>query len=107
MRAFILSTMVLVLLAGCTQRAETPPKTGQDTSSNAVFEAAPESSLGADAPVVGVGAVEDLVHQEQHAGALVGQGDDGAQPRDLGKEPRCTSPQRVLHPQRGSDAQRR
>ena len=64
---------------------------GGDQADRAALDQAAHDGFGADAAVVGIGAVQELVDQEQDGQRAGGQVDDLAQPRDLGVESRLAA----------------
>ena len=78
-----------------------------DQADGAALHQAAHQRRGADPPVVRVGAVQELVDQEQHGqrpGRLV---QNLAQAQDLGVEARDAALQRIGQPDGGADRQRR
>ena len=59
----------------------------RDQTDRARIDERPHDRFSADAAVVGVGAVQDLIEQKQQRPALARQPDDGADPEDLRVEP--------------------
>jgi hypothetical protein len=73
----------------------------------AALEQPAQDALRADAPVVRVGAAEQLVDQKQRRDGPAREVDDLPQPGDLRVEARAPLLQRVVDPQRAADRQAR
>ena len=78
---------------------------GRETD-GAQIDQVPEHGLGTDAPVVRVGAAEQLVEQEEQGRRSLRQVRELPQPRDLGVEPRASVLQGIDRPDRGADGER-
>src|SRR5881396_3858383 len=75
---------------------------GRETDGAQIDQVA-EHGLGTDAPVVRVGAAEQLVEQEEQGRRSLRQVRELPQPRDLGVEPRASVLQGIDRPDRGAD----
>ena len=67
----------------------------------------PHDRFGADPAIVRIGAVQNLVEQEQQRNRTARGLDDGADAQNLGVEARVPGLQRVLDPKRRAEGQRR
>ena len=74
---------------------------GGDETDGAALDEAPDHGLGADASVVRVGAVENLVEEEEHRGLSLGELHHLPQAQDLGVEVGDAVLERVLDADRG------
>ncbi len=80
---------------------------GGHEADRAQVDQAADDPFGADASIVRVGAVEELVKQEEQRQRSAGTIDHLAHPGDLGVKPRAAGLERILDAERGADGQGR
>ena len=78
-----------------------------DEADRARADKRPDNGFRADAPIVRIRAVQDLVEQEQHRDRPARQFHDRADAKDLGVEPRLPCLERILDPECRANGQRR
>ena len=78
---------------------------GREQPDRTAVDQALDDRLGADASVVRVRSMEQLVEEEQEGKRTLGQVDQLPDPGDLGIEPRATGLQRILNPKCRSHGQ--
>ena len=80
---------------------------GRYKADRAQIDQAADDRFGPDASIVRVGAVEQLVEQEEQGEWSAGAHDDLTHPGDLGIKPRAAGLERILDPESGTDGQGR
>ena len=79
----------------------------RDEANRARADKRTDNGFRADAPIVRIRAVQDLIEQEQHRNRPARQLHDRADAEDFGVKPRLPRLERIFDPERRADGQRR